>query len=297
MTEKKLKFEGVFTALITPFAKDNEIDKEGLRKVVEHAIEGGVSGVVPCGTTGESATLSSEEHRTVIEMVVEYSKVLVIAGTGSNNTREAVVFTHHAEAAGADAVLVITPYYNKPNRNGLIKHYEKIAAVAEIPIILYNVPSRTGLNMTADVVAELANIPEIVGIKEASGNLEQVAEIIQLTEDQDFFVLSGNDMLTLPIMTLGGRGVISVTANVVPRMMSDMVKAMLKEKYSDARVLHYKLMPVFKALFLETNPIPVKKAAEIIGLIETEEVRLPLGKLSWENEDELIKVLKDIRAH
>jgi len=286
--------EGVYPALITPFTEDDEIDKEGLRKIVEYVTEEGVSGVVPCGTTGESATLSLKEHKKVIETVVECSKVPVIAGTGSNNTKEAIEFTEFAEDVGADGVLLITPYYNKPNRKGLMRHFETIAKMVDIPVILYNVPSRTGLNMTPDVVAELAEVPEIVGIKEASGDLKQVMEIIERTEGKDFVVLSGDDILTLPIMVLGGKGVISVAANIVPKMLTTMVKEMLEGKTTRARELHYKLVPLFKALFLETNPVPVKKAAEMMGLIESGGVRLPLAEISWDNEDRLASALREV---
>lgn len=291
---KELKLEGVYPALITPFTEDDEIDKEGLRKIVEYVTEEGVSGVVPCGTTGESATLSLKEHKKVIETVVECSKVPVIAGTGSNNTKEAIEFTEFAEDVGADGVLLITPYYNKPNRKGLMRHFETIAKMVDIPVILYNVPSRTGLNMTPDVVAELAEVPEIVGIKEASGDLKQVMEIIERTEGKDFVVLSGDDILTLPIMVLGGKGVISVTANIVPKMLTTMVKEMLEGKTTRVRELHYKLVPLFKALFLETNPVPVKKAAEMMGLIESGGVRLPLAEISWDNEDRLASALREV---
>ena len=288
-----LKLEGVFPALITPFTKDGELDEERLRSLVEFVAENGVAGVVPCGTTGESATLSYEEHERVIDIVVDCSKVPVVAGTGSNSTREAIELTKYAEDAGADAALLITPYYNKPNRRGLIEHFKAVADATELPLVLYNVPSRTGLNMTPDVVAELADVPNIVGIKEASGNISQVAKIIRATRDKDFVVLSGDDALTLPIMALGGKGVISVAANIVPREMSELVAAMLKGDYERARELHFRLMPLFEAMFLETNPIPVKKAAELLGLANGT-LRLPLAELSEENEEKLRAVLRDL---
>ena len=294
MKGRKFELEGVYPALITPFTEDDKVDEEGLKTIIDHVTKGRVSGVVPCGTTGESATLSPEEHKKVIETVVEYSRVPVIAGTGSNNTKEAMELTEFAEDVGADAALVITPYYNKPNRKGLMEHYEKIAAVAEIPIILYNVPSRTGLNMTPDVVVELAEIPEIIGLKEASNDLNQVIEIIERTEGKNFVVLSGNDILTLPMMSVGAVGVISVAANIVPEKVTTMVNEMVKGKIKRARELHYELLPLFRALFLETNPIPVKAAAEMIGLIKNSSVRLPLGKISWDNEDRLRNVLKEL---
>jgi len=292
---RKLKLEGVYPALITPFTEDDKVDEEGLKTIIDYVTKGGVSGVVPCGTTGESATLSMEEHKMVIKAVVEYSRVPVIAGTGSNNTKEALELTEFAGDVGADAALVITPYYNKPNWRGLVEHYKKIAAVAKIPIILYNVPSRTGLNMTPDVVVELAEIPEIIGLKEASNDLNQVMEIIERTEGKDFVVLSGNDILTLPMMALGAKGVISVAANIVPKMMSTLTAEMLRGRVEHARKLHYELLPLFRALFLETNPIPVKAAAEMIGLIKNSRLRLPLAKISWDNEDRVRNVLKELR--
>ncbi|MHC1636460.1 MAG: 4-hydroxy-tetrahydrodipicolinate synthase [Candidatus Methanospirareceae archaeon] len=285
--------EGVYPAIITPFTKDDEIDKEGLRRIVEYTEEGGVAGIVPCGTTGESATLSHEEHKRVIDIVVECARVPVIAGTGSNSTREALELTKYAEDAGADACLLITPYYNKPNTRGLKEHFKKIASSVDIPIVLYNVPSRTGLNMAAEVVAELAKEENIRGIKEASGNIKQIAKIIELTAGLNFAVISGDDFMTVPIMSLGGKGVISVAANVVPREVCEMVEAMLKKDYDKAMELHYKLFPLFEALFLETNPIPVKKAMEMIGL-PAGHLRPPLGEMSKDNEEKLRKVLEDL---
>lgn len=290
------KIEGVYPALVTPFTGAEEIDKEGLRRVVEYVEEGGVAGVVPCGTTGESATLSHEEHKEVIDIVVERAKVPVIAGTGSNSTKEAIDLTKYAEDTGAIACLLITPYYNKPNKKGLMEHFKKVASSVDIPLILYNIPSRTGLNMLPEVVAELAKIDNIKGIKEASGNINQVAKIIELTSNAgtDFTVISGEDAFTMPIMSVGGKGVISVTANVAPKEMCEMVNAMLRNDCEKARKMHYKLLPLFEALFLETNPIPVKKAMELIGL-STGHLRLPLGELSKDNEVKLKKVLQRLR--
>src|SRR5574341_802247 len=220
--------EGVLPAIITPFTEDNRIDKEGLRQNIEFLVENGVSGIVPCGTTGEAATLSIEEHEKVIEYAVECSTVPVVAGTGSNNTTEALELTRFAEDAGADAALLITPYYNKPNDRGMLAHFKKVAEAVDIPIILYNVPSRTGINLKPELVGELAKISNITGIKEASGILDQVTKILELTRDEDFVVLSGDDGLTLPIMALGGAGVISVVANVAPKLMVSMVQAFRK---------------------------------------------------------------------
>jgi 4-hydroxy-tetrahydrodipicolinate synthase len=289
-----IKIEGVYPALITPFTGDDEIDTEGLSRLVEYVTEGGVAGIVPCGTTGESATLSQEEHKRVIDVVVDCSKVPVIAGTGSNNTKEAIEFTKHAEDAGADACLLITPYYNKPNVKGLKEHFKIIGDSVEIPLILYNIPSRTGQNVNAEtMVALAAEVKNIKGVKEASGDLKQIGAIIRSVTERglDFTVVAGDDFLTLPIMSLGGKGVISVAANIAPREMSEMVAAMLKGEVEKAKEINIKLFSLFEAMFLETNPIPVKKAAEMMGL-PAGHVRLPLGALSEGNEEKLRKVLE-----
>ncbi|MCR3882968.1 4-hydroxy-tetrahydrodipicolinate synthase [Methanotrichaceae archaeon M04Ac] len=279
-------FEGVLPAIITPFKEDGELDEEGLRGNIEFFGDAGVSGIVPCGTTGESATLTFEEHNRVVEVAVDSSKVPVVAGTGSNNTREAVELTRHAEDAGADAALLITPYYNKPNDRGMEAHFRTVAESCEIPLILYNVPSRTGINLKPELVAELAKIGNVVGIKEASGNLSQVSRIIELTQDEEFFVLSGDDVLTIPIVALGGRGVISVVADVAPRKMVAMVDAIFRGDLETARKIHYSLSPLAEALFLETNPIPVKAATGMIGL-SAGPLRLPLAPMSEKNEKRL----------
>jgi len=289
-----LKIEGVYPALITPFTKDDEVDAAGLKRMVEYVEEGGVAGIVPCGTTGESATLSHEEHKRVIDIVVANAKVPVIAGTGSNNTKEAIDLTRYAADAGAEACLLITPYYNKPNVRGLKEHFRQIGDSADIPLILYNIPSRTGLNMSAETIVEIAaEVETVKGVKEASGNLKQVGAIIKLAKERglDFTVVAGDDFLTLPIMSLGGKGVISVAANIAPQPMSEMVDAMLKGDIEKARELNLRLFPLFEAMFLETNPIPVKRAAELMGL-PAGHVRLPLGGLSEENEQKLRKVLE-----
>ncbi len=291
------KIEGVYPALITPFTADDEIDKEGLRRLVEYVTEGGVAGIVPCGTTGESATLSHEEHKRVIDVVVDCSKVPVIAGTGSNNTKEAVEFTKHAADAGADACLLITPYYNKPNVKGLKEHFKIIGDSVDIPLILYNIPSRTGQNVNAETMVALASeITNIKGVKEASGDLKQIGAIIRSVTEQglDFTVVAGDDFLTLPIMSLGGKGVISVAANIAPQEMSEMVAAMLKGDMEKAKEINIRLFSLFEAMFLETNPIPVKCAAEMMGL-PAGHVRLPLGALSKENKERLRKVLEGLR--
>jgi 4-hydroxy-tetrahydrodipicolinate synthase len=291
-----LKIEGVYPALITPFTKTDSVDEGGLRRLVEFTIEGGVSGIVPCGTTGESATLSHEEHKNVIEVVIDASRVPVIAGTGSNNTHEAVELTKHAADAGAAACLLITPYYNKPNVTGLKAHFKRIGDAVDIPLILYNIPSRTGQNISAQTQIELAaEVPNLKAVKEASGDLKQVGTIIQMAAERglDYAVVAGDDFLTLPIMSLGGKGVISVAANIVPRAMSEMVHAMFGGDLEKAQEICLRLYPLFDAMFLETNPIPVKKAAELLGL-PAGTVRLPLAPLSESNVEKLHAVLKGL---
>lgn len=285
--------EGVLPALITPFTKDDKIDKEGLQQNIEYVVKGGVSGIVPCGTTGESATLSIREHEEVIDIAIDCSDVPVIAGTGSNNTGEAVELTRYANDAGIDAALLITPYYNKPNDNGMLAHFKAISRKVDIPIILYNVPSRTSVNLKPEIIAELAKESNIVGIKEASGNLEQVTRILELTQDEDFFVLSGDDALTLPIMAMGGTGVVSVVANIAPELTVSLVNAINNGKADEARKLHLAMAPLIRSMFLETNPIPVKKAVELVGL-SAGHLRLPLSPLSAENLKTLKTAMNDL---
>ncbi|NYT02363.1 MAG: 4-hydroxy-tetrahydrodipicolinate synthase [Methanosarcinales archaeon] len=283
-------FEGVLPAIITPFKDDGEVDEDGLRSIVEMLSASGVSGMVPCGTTGESATLSFEEHKKVVEIVVDAASVPVVAGTGSNNTKEALELTKHAANAGADAALLITPYYNKPNERGILEHYGKIAGSCDIPIVLYNIPKRTGLEMRPELIARLAEIPGIVAVKEASGSLSQVSRIIELTAGKNFTVLSGDDDLTIPMMSLGAAGVISVVANVAPRKTIEMVRAFQSGDLQKARKIHYELAPLVRSMFLETNPIPVKTAYRLMGL-PSGPLRLPLAPMSAENEDKLKEVL------
>ena len=289
-----MKIEGVYPALITPFTKNDEVDEEGLRRLVEYVIDGGVAGIVPCGTTGESATLSHEEHKRVVDVVVDCSTVPVIAGSGSNNTKEAIELTKYAEDVGAEGCLVITPYYNKPNVKGLTEHFKLVGDAVDIPLIVYNIPSRTGQNVNAETMVELATeVENIKGVKEASGDLKQIGTIIMLAAEQDldFTVVAGDDFLTLPIMSVGGMGVISVAANIAPKPMCEMVDAMLNGEIEKAKEINLQLYPMFEAMFLETNPIPVKKAAEILGL-PAGHVRLPLGALSASNDEKLKSVLK-----
>ncbi|HNX10394.1 MAG TPA: 4-hydroxy-tetrahydrodipicolinate synthase [Methanothrix sp.] len=282
-------FRGVFPAIITPFLKDESLDEEGLRRNIEYLNKTGIAGIVPCGTTGESATLTFEEHKRVVEIAVDASKVPVIAGTGSNNTREALELTRHAAEAGADAALLITPYYNKPNDRGMYEHFRTIAEKCNIPIVLYNVPKRTGIDLKPDLVAKLSKVKNIVAIKEASGSLSQQSRIIEQTRGSDFVVLSGDDDLTLPTISLGAKGVVSVVANVAPRKTVAMVDAALKGDYEKARELHYELAPLVRAMFLETNPIPVKTAHKYLGLANGP-LRSPMAAMTPENE----AILKDI---
>ena len=284
-------FKGAFTALVTPF-KNGELDEEAYRQHIETQIEKGIHGLVPCGTTGESATMSHEEHEAAIRICVEQTRkrVPVIAGAGSNNTREAISLTNFAKKAGADAVLHITPYYNKPTQEGLYQHFKSIAAEAPIPIIMYNVPGRTGCSMTAETVSRIAHdVPEVVGIKEATGNMTQASNIIELCPDT-FCVLSGDDFTMLPLMALGGQGVISVTSNVVPDKVAALCEAFFAGDLARARALHYELEPLNRAMFLESNPIPVKTALAMMGRMGAE-MRLPLVPLQAKNEETLRSVL------
>jgi len=268
-----------------------DLDTEGLRANIAFLLRHGIHGIVPCGSTGESATLTFEEHETVIGVTVDAvnGKVPVIAGTGSNNTEEAIRLTKAARDIGADGVLVISPYYNKPNRQGLIKHYTRLADL-DIPVIMYNVPGRTGQNLQPDLVAELARHPNIVGIKEASGDITQISRIIEETSDQEFVVLAGDDAITLPVLALGGTGVISVAANVEPVRMAKLYEQYRKGDYRGALKTHYELSPLFRSMFIDTNPIPVKKAMELRGMAAGP-VRLPLDELDEQKTAQLAEVL------
>ncbi len=293
----KGELKGVYPALITPFKKNGEIDIQGFRKNIDHVIEGGVSGIVPCGCTGEAATLSFDEQKRLLEAAVDQSngRVPVIGGSGSNNTREAVELTKYAKEAGASAAMLITPYYNKPGDAGQILHYSTVAEKVDIPIIIYNVPSRTGINMKPSVVARLAKTDNIVGIKEASGSPAQTAEIIELTRHykKPFTVLSGDDSLTIPIMSYGGKGVVSVAANILPAEVSQMVASYLKGDTKKALDTYYRLAPIMRGLFIETNPIPVKSAAFMMGLAGGP-LRAPLTTLAPENQKKLQAMLDDL---
>ena len=286
-------FQGSIVALVTPF-KQGELDEKALRNLVEFHISEGTDAIVPCGTTGESATLSHEEHCRVIEIVIEQvnKRIPVIAGAGSNSTKEAIFLTEHAKKSGADAVLSITPYYNKPTQEGLFQNFKTIAEHVDIPMVLYNVPGRTGVNMLPETVVRLSKIKNIVGVKEASGSLDQAGAIIQHTDDS-FDVISGEDSLTFPMMAMGAKGVISVVANVAPKKMAQMCKAVLNNNMLEARKLHYELLDLSKAVFYETNPIPAKKAVYLMGLMENE-IRLPLVEMTKENTEKLKNVMQNL---
>jgi 4-hydroxy-tetrahydrodipicolinate synthase len=282
-------FEGAMVALITPL-KDNEVDEQALRRLVRFQEDNGVDVLVPCGTTGESATLTHEEHEKVIEIVVDESKkAKVLAGTGSNSTHETLRLTKHAARVGCDAALVITPYYNKPPQRGMYEHFKQVAETVDIDIVLYNVPARTGINLEADTVARLARIPNIIAVKEASGDMGQVSEIITRTPD-DFSVLSGDDALTLPLLAVGGQGVVSVVSNIAPAEVSGLVHAWMDGDCEKARDIHQQIFPLMRAMFIETNPIPVKAAASMKGLCENE-LRPPMVSMDEELQERLRKVM------
>jgi len=286
-------FEGVYTALVTPF-RDGAVDERALQELVELQIAAGIDGLVPCGSTGEAATLSHAEHRRVIEVVVSAARgrVPVLAGTGSNSTAEAVALTQHAKEAGADGALLISPYYNKPTQEGIVAHYAQVAREAAFPLVAYNIPGRTASNILPATLARLAEIDQIVGVKEACGNLDQMAHVIASCPE-DFAVLSGDDSLTLPLLALGGRGVISTSSNVAPADMVGLVRAFRAGDLARARDIHYRLLPLFDALFVETNPIPVKAALAMRGLIR-DELRLPLTPISPPSRERLQVVLKEL---
>lgn len=283
-------FRGSIVALVTPFKK-GRVDEAKMGELVEFHIEKGTEGIVPCGCTGEAATLSHEEQKRTIKVVVEKvnKRVPVIAGTGSNSTEEALALTRYAREAGADGALLITPYYNKPTPQGQYLHYQKIASRVDIPLVLYNVPSRTGISMLPETVARLSGIDNIVAIKEASGSLDQVSQILNLC---DITVLSGDDSLTLPMLSVGGKGVISVVANIVPQDTVSLIKSYEKKELAKAREIHNRLLPLCKAMFIETNPLPVKTAMGMMGMFEPE-WRLPLSPMVKENVPGLKKALKD----
>jgi 4-hydroxy-tetrahydrodipicolinate synthase len=289
-----MRFTGVYPAMVTPFTDEEEIDVEGMRSNIAYLEKGGVAGLVPCGSTGESATLSFDEHKKLVEITVDAASVPVIAGTGSNNTAEAVELTRYAQDAGADAALLIVPYYNKPMKSGLIKHFSAIAQACEIPLILYNIPGRTGINMDPETISTLAHeYSNVAGVKEASANFTQISNIIEITRGLEFSVISGDDGLTLPMMALGATGVISVTADILPKQMGRLAQLCLEGNFAKARDVHYQLAPLFKALFIETNPIPIKKACDLLGLAGGP-LRLPLTTMA---EPNVVKLKETLAAY
>jgi 4-hydroxy-tetrahydrodipicolinate synthase len=285
-------FKGSIVAIVTPF-KEGKVDEEAYRELIEFQIENGTSAIVPCGTTGESATLDMEEHARVIDIAVEAvnKRIPVIAGTGGNSTSEAIELTGHAKKVGADGTLQVTPYYNKPTQEGLYQHFKAIAEAVPLPQVLYNVPGRTGLNMLPETVARLARLPEVVALKEASGNLAQMAEIVKLAGD-NITLLSGDDNVTLPVLSLGGKGVVSVVANIVPKDTAELVSAWEEGNVERAKKLFYRLFPLCQAMFYETNPIPVKTSLALMGKIGGE-MRLPLVPMAPANLEKLKKALQD----
>ena len=278
-------------ALVTPF-RNGKVDEKALERLVELHIKNGTTALVPCGTTGESATLSYDEHDRVIELTVQFAKgrVPVIAGTGSNSTEEAIALTKHAKKAGAAASLQVSPYYNKPTQKGLYLHFKAIAEAVDIPIIIYNIASRTGVNIEPETFVKLAAIKNIIGVKESSGNLEQMSRIRSLCP-KEFLLISGDDALTLPVLSIGGVGIISVVANIIPRDVADMCIAFEKGDMKKAQSLHYKMLPLVKAVFIETNPIPVKTAMGLMKLIDPD-LRLPMCEMLPENREKLIEEMK-----
>ena len=287
-------FSGSIVAIVTPF-RNGKLDERAFGDLIEWQIANGTNGIVPCGTTGESATLTHDEHHRVVRLTVEVAKgrIPVIAGTGSNSTDEAISLTRHAKDAGADGALLITPYYNKPTQEGLYRHYKAVAEAVDMPLVLYNIPGRTGVNMLPATVARLAVMKNIVGIKEGSGSVQQASDIAQACGDR-LIVLSGDDPLTLPMMAVGAKGVITVTANVMPKEMAQLVASFQAGRIDEARRIHFALSALFAALFYETNPIPVKEALGMMGKIDPE-LRLPMCAMSADNRNQLTRVLKEMR--
>jgi len=288
-----MEIRGAMVALVTPF-RDDRIDRPAVKKLVDYMIENGIDAIIPCGTTGESATLSHQEHDEMIEITLELvaGRVPVIAGTGSNSTKEAVRLTRHAAQAGAQAALLITPYYNRPTQEGLYQHFRAVSEASDLPLIPYNVPARTGVNLLPPTVARLAELKNIIGIKEATGSLAQAMEIIALCP-QNFLLLSGEDLLNLPLYAIGARGTISVIANVAPQLVSGLYDAFVAGKLQEATFLNRNLFDLNRILFVETNPIPVKAALAMMGMISPE-IRLPLTEPAPENKTKIRNVLKDL---
>ncbi|AEG17761.1 4-hydroxy-tetrahydrodipicolinate synthase [Methanobacterium paludis] len=293
-----MKLEGTIVAMVTPFNKDDGVDETGMRENINYLIDGGVDGILAAGTTGESATITHDEQKKMIDILVDEvnGKVAAVAGAGSNSSKEALGLVKHAEDAGADAALVITPYYNKPQQHGLYEHYKLLSDSTNIPIIVYNVPSRTGTDIDVETIGKVAQLDGVVAIKEANPDLDKVSQTIkklQDTECKNFRVLSGNDNLTLPMLALGAKGVISVVANVDPARMSRMVNAAIEGDFETAGKLHYELFDLMKVLFIESNPVPTKEALNMMGR-PAGHVRMPLAPLKEESKVKLTKVLKDL---
>ncbi|MGH7906712.1 MAG: 4-hydroxy-tetrahydrodipicolinate synthase [Candidatus Binataceae bacterium] len=285
---------GAYSAIVTPF-RDGAVDERALRELIEWQIQNGVDGLVPCGSTGESATLSHAEHELVIKLTVEQARkrVPVFAGTGSNSTAEAIRLTTFAREAGADGALMISPYYNKPTQEGIYKHFKTIATAVDLPIIVYNIPGRTASNILPETFGRLCDVRNIAGIKEASGSIEQLSDIRRLCGDR-LTLMAGDDSVTLPLMALGGKGVISVVTNVMPREMHELTSAALAGDFVRAREIHFKLLPLMRVLFVETNPIPVKMACSLMGKC-SQEMRMPLLPLSGGATEKLRAVMKELR--
>jgi 4-hydroxy-tetrahydrodipicolinate synthase len=286
-------FSGALTAIITPF-RDGAVDERALRDLIEWQIAEGIDGIVPCGSTGESATLTHAEHETVIKITIEQvnRRVPVVAGTGSNATAEAIRLTRAAQELGADGALLLSPYYNKPTQEGIFRHYKTIAQAVDIPLVVYNIPGRTASNVLPETFGRLAEIRKIVGAKEGSASMDQVSDIIRLCGDK-FAVLSGDDALTVPIMALGGKGVITTVGNVMPREIHNLASAAAAGNFEFAREVHYKMLPLMRALFVETNPIPVKQAAAFMGKCANE-LRMPLIPMSAAAAEKLHLVMKEL---
>ena len=289
---KHVRIEGAITAMVTPFTSSGELDVEGLKKNVRFQIDNGISGLVPLGTTGESPTISDDERETIIKTVVAAAagKVPVIVGTGTNSTEHSIELSRQAEEIGADAVLVVSPYYNKPTQEGLYRHFKAIAESISIPVVVYNIQGRTGVNIETATLARMAQVPNIISVKEASGSLPQIMEVLEQLP-KTFSVISGDDNFTLPVIALGGTGVISVVSNFIPRKVSDLCAAARKGDFVAARKLHFEMMPLFKAAFIETNPIPIKVAMNLAGMAAGP-VRMPLCEMQPANLDKFKAVLQ-----
>lgn len=289
-----MNYQGSYCALITPF-KNGDIDKSSFEKIIKWHIRNGTKGIIPCGTTGESPTLSHEEHKLVVELAIEYAnnEIQVIAGTGSNSTKEAIAFTNHAKTAGADSALVVVPYYNKPSQVGLKEHYLKIADSVDLPIFIYNIPGRSVIDMNDETIFDLSLHQNIIGIKDATNDLTRPLKIKKIIKHKKFYQLSGEDGTQLAYLAQGGDGVISVTANIAPKLVSSMHDAWFKGNYEEAMKTNYKLSNINDLLFIESNPSPVKFAASILGMCENE-IRLPLAKINKENEAKISEEMENL---